>query len=143
MPRSGRSTSPSWTASCSARGPAFTGGSALHPPPGTWSRIPSLRLSRYSWETVIVQMTLRKIGNRLGILPRSNSEGPTEVGADWYDRCYTETPTYRDHYTRSSYYPLWTVIVDRVRRDKVKRILEIGCGPGQLAAFLLDQGVES
>jgi SAM-dependent methyltransferase len=90
-----------------------------------------------------VQKTLRKIGSRFGIVPRSNSEGRTEVGADWYDRCYTETPTYRDHYTRSSYYPLWTVIVDRVRRDKVRRILEIGCGPGQLAAFLLDQGVES
>jgi trans-aconitate methyltransferase len=35
------------------------------------------------------------------------------------------------------------VIVDRVRRGKLLKILEIGCGPGQLAAFLHDQGVES
>jgi SAM-dependent methyltransferase len=87
---------------------------------------------------------LLKIGSRLGIFPlRSAHRGGTECGAQWYDRAYADTRTYHDHYTRSSYYPLWAVIVDRIRRDRIGRILEIGCGPGQLAAFFLDQGVAS
>ena len=92
---------------------------------------------------MIVQKTLLKIKNRLGIFSRLNHGAQVECGADWYDRAYTDVQTYHDHYARSSYYPLWAVIVDRVRRDKLRRILEIGCGPGQLAAFLLEQAVES
>ena len=34
-----------------------------------------------------------------------------------------------------------TVIVDRLRRIKPKAILEIGCGPGQLAAAIRDAGL--
>jgi 2-polyprenyl-3-methyl-5-hydroxy-6-metoxy-1,4-benzoquinol methylase len=34
------------------------------------------------------------------------------------------------------------VIVDRVRRAGAQRVLEVGCGAGQLAAFLLEQGDE-
>jgi cyclopropane fatty-acyl-phospholipid synthase-like methyltransferase len=34
------------------------------------------------------------------------------------------------------------VIVDRVRRSGGRRVLEIGCGSGQLAVYLLDMGVE-
>jgi SAM-dependent methyltransferase len=92
---------------------------------------------------MIVRKTWVEIGNRLGILSRPASQGGVACGAEWYDRAYTDVATYHDHYTRSRYYPLWAVIVDRVRRDMLRRILEIGCGPGQLAAFLLDQGVES
>lgn len=36
---------------------------------------------------------------------------------------------------------MWAVIVDRIRRGGYQRILEIGCGPGQLATFLKDQGI--
>jgi SAM-dependent methyltransferase len=92
---------------------------------------------------MILQKKFREIGNRLGIFSRPNRDVEAECGADWYDRAYTDIPIYHGHYTRSGYYFLWAVIVDRVRRDKLGRVLEIGCGPGQLAAFLLDQGVES
>jgi trans-aconitate methyltransferase len=54
---------------------------------------------------------------------------------------FSTTAKYHDAYHLSPYYFLWAVIVDRIRRDGLSRILEIGCGPGQLAAFLLDQGV--
>jgi len=43
-------------------------------------------------------------------------------------------------YPLSRYYPLWTVIADRIRRAGLHRVLEIGCGNGRLAAALLDQG---
>ena len=40
----------------------------------------------------------------------------------------------RKHYTASPYYPLWTVIVDRLRRPRSRAVLEVACGSGQLAA---------
>ena len=45
-------------------------------------------------------------------------------------------------YAKSPYYFLWAIIVDRLRRDGFGRVLEIGCGPGQLAEFLFDQGMQ-
>jgi SAM-dependent methyltransferase len=62
---------------------------------------------------------------------------------DWYDEKFAGTPEYRSPYQDSPYYFLWSVIVDRIRRDGLQRVLEIGCGTGQLAAYLLDQGIDS
>jgi len=45
-------------------------------------------------------------------------------------------------YPLSRYYALWTVIADRIRRGGRQRVLEIGCGNGRLAAFLLELGIE-
>jgi 2-polyprenyl-3-methyl-5-hydroxy-6-metoxy-1,4-benzoquinol methylase len=70
--------------------------------------------------------------------PRTAGEEHT---ADWYDRKFAETLTYHGPFQDSPYYFLWTVIADRLRG--VKRVLEIGCGTGQLAALLIEQGVES
>jgi SAM-dependent methyltransferase len=65
-----------------------------------------------------------------------------ERPADWYDERFATNSTYQTRYQDSPYYFLWAVITDRLRRDGVKQVLEIGCGTGQLAAFLLDQGIE-
>lgn len=64
-----------------------------------------------------------------------------EEGSDYYDRMYSATADYHAPYQESFYYFLWSVIADRLRRAKVERVLEIGCGPGQMAEYLLDQGV--
>jgi SAM-dependent methyltransferase len=65
-----------------------------------------------------------------------------EQPADYYDAAFDEAEHWKQHYTASHYYPLWTVIVDRVRRCEAKSILDIGCGPGQVACLLRDVGVE-
>jgi len=44
---------------------------------------------------------------------------------------------YDCHYTASPYYFVWTVIADRVRT--AESILDVGCGPGQLAQLLMEQ----
>ena len=46
------------------------------------------------------------------------------------------------HYTESRYYPLWTVIADRIARADVRSILDVGCGPGQVAQLLYDRGLK-
>jgi len=66
-----------------------------------------------------------------------------ERSPEWYDQKFEASPTYHSLYSNSPYYFLWSVIVDRVRRDRLRSVLEIGCGTGQLAAYLLDHGIDS
>lgn len=89
-----------------------------------------------------VKAMIRSIGKRFG-LRRWDAEPPAgERDANYYDRYFAEDEGYRRPYYKSQYYPLWTVIADRVRRGGCRKVLEIGCGSGQLAALLLDQGVD-
>src|ERR1051325_11510202 len=66
-----------------------------------------------------------------------------ERSPEWYDEMFGATPKYHSAYQNSPYYFLWSVIVDRIRRDGLRHVLEIGCGTGQLAAYLLEQRVDS
>jgi 2-polyprenyl-3-methyl-5-hydroxy-6-metoxy-1,4-benzoquinol methylase len=68
-----------------------------------------------------------------------------EKNAEFYDRVYDGSSygktDYDEHYTESRYYPLWTIIVDRLlKQGNNTSILDIGCGPGQFASFLRDKG---
>lgn len=64
-----------------------------------------------------------------------------EQGAAFYDRSFSNHDHWRRHYTESRYYPMWTVIADRISRSQVSSILDIGCGPGQVAQLLRDRGI--
>jgi SAM-dependent methyltransferase len=77
----------------------------------------------------------------LGLERDQSATAGSQKGADYYDELYSSTDVYRCSYPQSYYYFLWSIIADRARRDQVQRVFEIGCGPGQLAAYLLDQGV--
>jgi 2-polyprenyl-3-methyl-5-hydroxy-6-metoxy-1,4-benzoquinol methylase len=65
-----------------------------------------------------------------------------EESAAYYDNVYAADPGYCEPYWQSYYYFLWSVIVDRIRRCGATTVLEIGCGSGRLAEFLIDQGVQ-
>jgi SAM-dependent methyltransferase len=58
--------------------------------------------------------------------------------ANWYDAAYTAIDAYHAPYWESHYYFLWCVIADRLRRERLRRIVDIGCGPGQFASCLFD-----
>lgn len=62
-----------------------------------------------------------------------------QKGAEWYDASFEASGDWSRHYTASEYYFLWAVIADRIQRAGAKSILEIGCGPGQLARLLRDK----
>lgn len=80
---------------------------------------------------------LRKMLGR----PAHRAELEGEKPASWYDRAFEEAEGYSAHYSRSPYYVSWTVILDRIRRAGVKSVLEVACGPGQLACALRDSGL--
>ena len=81
---------------------------------------------------------MRNVLNQLRGRSPANSDEAGERDARFYDRLYAKSASYRGHYTKSHYYFLWAVIADRLRQANLRRVLEIGCGPGQLAAMLFD-----
>jgi 2-polyprenyl-3-methyl-5-hydroxy-6-metoxy-1,4-benzoquinol methylase len=88
------------------------------------------------------------LGDRLGgrvnaLLRKQKPVVGAERTSGWYDKKFAVTQAYHVPYQDSPYYFVWSVIVDRLRRDGLKKVLEIGCGTGQLAAFLLHQGIET
>lgn len=79
-------------------------------------------------------------------ISRRDFSGPgpvKEQSPDFYQQAFEANEDQRKHYTASSYYPLWTVIVDRLRRAPAGAILEVGCGSGQLAWAISDARIAS
>jgi SAM-dependent methyltransferase len=62
------------------------------------------------------------------------------MAPDYYDRIFTCVDDYRAHYRDSRYFVLWTQVISLLRRLPSPKILEIGCGPGQFAHYLYDEG---
>jgi 2-polyprenyl-3-methyl-5-hydroxy-6-metoxy-1,4-benzoquinol methylase len=88
-----------------------------------------------------------KLATIAGMLGRKTRIGPvqSEVGSEksseYYDGVFHSDGKFHGHYAASPYYCVWTVILDRIRRIEHPRILEIGCGTGQLAKAIHDSGL--
>jgi SAM-dependent methyltransferase len=70
---------------------------------------------------------------------RLQEDGERE--AEFYDEVFRHEDEYNVHYTQSRYYYVWCVLVDRIMSSGAKSVLDIGCGPGQLASFFRDRGL--
>lgn len=64
-----------------------------------------------------------------------------EQPSSFYDKEFEENEHWQMHYSHSPFYSFWTVISDRIMIAGVKRILDVGCGSGQLACLLYDIGI--
>lgn len=84
---------------------------------------------------------LRGLKKLLGRPSDSSHLQHGQKSSDCYDKAFDQDPSWSMHYTCSPYYIIWTVIVDRLRWGGSKKILEIGCGSGQLACAIRDAGI--
>jgi len=58
----------------------------------------------------------------------------------FYNKVYKDTKEYHIPYKESRYFPLWKKIETYINMDD--KILELGCGSGQLAHYLYDCGIK-
>lgn len=61
--------------------------------------------------------------------------------SETYNKMYSESITYKKHYRDMVYFDVWKHIADKLKRTD--RILDLGCGPGQLAQLLYDSGIRN
>jgi 2-polyprenyl-3-methyl-5-hydroxy-6-metoxy-1,4-benzoquinol methylase len=81
-----------------------------------------------------------------GMRPRQNgSHAPAADGheqdATYYDDTFHRSEHWLRDYTESHYDPVWAVVADRITRAGVTSVVDLGCGPGQVAALLHEKGV--
>jgi len=68
------------------------------------------------------------------------SEYP-ELGVEWYNEMFENTPRYARHYSTVRLYYVFAVVLQMMRKNvRNPDILEIACGTGQLAHYLFDEG---
>lgn len=63
-----------------------------------------------------------------------------EKQAEYYDEMYEEEKDYKVGYRDSFYYVHWTQVIRFLERLHKPKILEIGCGTGQLAEYIYKEG---
>ncbi len=63
-----------------------------------------------------------------------------DKSSSYYDKLYQDRLVYHRHYSDTFYFVQWVQVEMMLRPYKDHNILEIGCGPGQLAHFLQDKG---
>ncbi len=84
-------------------------------------------------------LKLRSIVSRIW-KPISGPAQGAERSAGWYDAAFQSDDRWRRHYSESRYFILWSSIVRQISEAGCTSILDIGCGPGQVATMFRDQG---
>jgi SAM-dependent methyltransferase len=87
-----------------------------------------------------LKRSIRKLGHQMGLMRDWDQLAATgtERPSTWYDQAYSSNESYHTPFYQSCYYGTWLVVVDRLQRYGCKKILDIGCGPGQFAELVLD-----
>ena len=63
-------------------------------------------------------------------------------GSEFYDVEFARQDHYTRHYSISRYIPVWNEVNVLLEQAQAVKILELGCGPGQLAHMLADDGFQ-
>jgi len=64
----------------------------------------------------------------------------TEKNHQFYNEIYESADDYQVHYKNTIYFVMWTQALQLLKQVDSPRILEIGCGAGQFAHYLFDEG---
>ncbi|HAR84091.1 MAG TPA: hypothetical protein DCR69_00005, partial [Clostridium sp.] len=68
-----------------------------------------------------------------------------EENSDFYNMAYQSggwNETYFKHYSETHYYEIWLKALELIKKVDKPNIVDIGCGPGQFAKLLLDNGIK-
>lgn len=68
-----------------------------------------------------------------------------EKNSDFYNKAYESggwNETYFKHYSETHYYEIWLKALEIIKAIDKPNIVDIGCGPGQFAKLLFDNGIE-
>jgi SAM-dependent methyltransferase len=57
-----------------------------------------------------------------------------------YDEVYSRKESYRGHYSKSSYLKVWQEVAKNINSED--RVIDLGCGTGQVMELLLDKGIK-
>jgi len=84
-----------------------------------------------------------KVRDRLLVKPQAAPQSVVgaERGPEYYDKTFENKATFNCRYFESTFYPVWTVLACLVQQREAKRVLDVGCGPGQTAELLGEVGV--
>lgn len=63
-----------------------------------------------------------------------------EMGSEYYDKVFEEEKRYREEISKLSSYPVYQVALGMIGDIEGPKILELGCGTGQFAKMLFDNG---
>jgi len=66
----------------------------------------------------------------------------TEQSPEYYDHKLVSNPRLRGHYSESQFFPLWSIIAERIVLAEPDSVLDIGCGSGQFACLLRDREIK-
>lgn len=97
-----------------------------------------------SAKRIIRELTPPILWKTLHFVTKRDQKQPEEGrerDSSYYDNAYVGNKEYLKHYADSIYYFIWCVLVDRLRNQKPDFVFDVGCGPGQFAAFLRDRGI--
>lgn len=64
-----------------------------------------------------------------------------EMAHKYYDEVYEKENRYRDHYSNVPFFPVYQVALSMIKDINSPSILELGCGTGQFAHMLWDNGL--
>jgi len=64
-----------------------------------------------------------------------------ELSRDYYDRMYSEGNKSLERPLASPYYPLYRKVIELVRREGLRSVLEVGCGGAVMAEMLIANDV--
>ena len=72
---------------------------------------------------------------------RKQTQDISAIDSGFYDCVYESSPEYKVDPSLTHWYPLWRIATRGIPKDA--RVLDLGCGPGQVACMLKDDGITS
>lgn len=84
-----------------------------------------------AWRAMLADLKSRR--NSAG---DQTTEG-SETSSHYSDLIYSQSEEYRKPPAESVYYRSWQEIAARLGKNELKRVVDIGCGPGQFCEFLI------